>query len=87
MPKQQQQQQQQQPVLSRLLVDRNAKLNFNIYRSFLEIYPPLPLSHSHNCTTFPASNYSTILILPQSSFYYLKFVEEEEAENFTLLVK
>ncbi len=31
------------PALSRLLVDRNAELNFYLPLSFLEVYPPLPL--------------------------------------------
>ncbi len=42
-----------------------ATLNWTtIYRSFLEVYPPLPLTHLHYCTTFPASNFSTFLIVP-----------------------
>ncbi len=42
-----------------------ATLNWTtIYRSFLEVYPPLPLPHFHYCATFPASNYSTFLIVP-----------------------
>ncbi len=37
-----------------------ATLNWTtIYRSFLEVYPPLPLSHVHYCTTFPACDFST----------------------------
>ncbi len=42
-----------------------ATLNWTtIYRSFLEVYPPLPLTHFHYCTTFPASNFPTFLIVP-----------------------
>ncbi len=42
-----------------------ATLNWTtIYRSFLEVYPPLPLPHFHNCKTFPDSNYSFFLIVP-----------------------
>ncbi len=32
---------------------------------FLEVYPPLPHPHSHNCTIFSASNYSTFIIVPR----------------------
>ncbi len=42
-----------------------ATLNWTtIYRSFLEVYPPLLLTHFHYCTTFPASNFPTFLIVP-----------------------
>ncbi len=41
-----------------------ATLNWTtIYRSFLEVYPPLPLPHFDNCTNFPASNYSNFIIV------------------------
>ncbi len=59
-----------QPIITRFYRDCHdcwliAMLNWTtIYRTFLEVYPPLPLTHFHYCTTFPASNFSTFLIVP-----------------------
>ncbi len=46
-----------------------AMLNWiTIYRSFLEVYPPLLLPPFHICTNFSASVYSTFLIVPPLKF-------------------
>ncbi len=47
------------PIFHEEPFEAKLKLNWStIFKSFFEVYPPLPLPYFHNCTTLSASIYS-----------------------------